>query len=275
VVTKPPVTPKPPVKVATVFGVSASGKNPVVLTAALTNKATRKPLTGQMVSLRVKWQGTSTWVALASLRTDSAGRVTHKVSTTRPGYYHFVFGGTAAAAASGTAAPLVAAVIPAPAKVKTYFTLDQSKGAPVTLTGTLIVNGTSTPIPNQPVFFKVMYAGSDKWVTLAKMTTDAKGQVSAQTSKTRTGRYAFTHEGSATTWQSSTAHRLVQVFPPDAPKGFFFHLVSEEDTLRAIADRYEVHRYELRWLNKLADGQEPKADTWLLVPTRETHEHWH
>jgi len=93
---------------ATAIMLSARGSSPVTISGALVNTATRRPVPGVTLSVRLRAKGSTLW-STTTVRptTDSRGRFTANVYPSRSSYLQVVYDGSSALGPAFSTTPLV------------------------------------------------------------------------------------------------------------------------------------------------------------------------
>jgi hypothetical protein len=187
------------VRMSTRMGASAAIGSTTTLTGVLANGVTRRAVpSGMPVTLRVRWNGSSTWSTVTTgLRTDSAGRVHHRFTTSRAGTFVFSHAGTAATAPSTSPSVLV--------RVPTKLSMSVRSGRPNTLTGRL-TSWAGTPLKATAVRLQYRYAGTGTWSTSpTTFRTSSSGVVTVRVQPRRAAYYRWVYAGSSTSYLPATS----------------------------------------------------------------------
>ena len=92
---------------ATAIMLTVTGSNPATIRGALVNTATRQPVAGARLAVRIRSQGSTLWsTTTARPITDSRGRFTASVTLFRSSYLQVVFDGSAALGPAYNTTPL-------------------------------------------------------------------------------------------------------------------------------------------------------------------------
>ena len=92
---------------ATAIMLTVTGSNPATISGALVNTATRQPVAGARLAVRIRSQGSTLWsTTTARPITDSRGRFTASVTLFRSSYLQVVFDGSAALGPAYNTTPL-------------------------------------------------------------------------------------------------------------------------------------------------------------------------
>jgi len=185
-------------------GVTASGTNPVTLTAALRDTVTGRPVAGATTTVQGAPYGSSTYTTSGSVVTDANGVATFKATAATAATYRFAFGGSSDLGASTSGTALV--------KVPTRTALVVKPGYPTTFSGSLANTVTGRALPTgTPVTLKVKWYGTSTWAPVTTLRTDAYGKVAWSWNAYRNGYFQLVYAGSPSTVSSASAAPLVRI----------------------------------------------------------------
>jgi aqualysin 1 len=186
--------------VATTTGLSApataSSGLPLTLTASLRNRHSLIGLPGRALTLFERKAGTTTWVAVATKKTDSAGKARFVHTPTRATDYQVRHAatGTSVASSSGIKTPLLSIVAPStlqlsgpPAPVV--------HGDPAVLTTRLVSNGLG--VASQALALQARPPGATTWTGITTRTTNPLGEASFNVSPDVHTEYRVVFAGTA------------------------------------------------------------------------------
>ncbi len=164
----------------------ASSGTPSVVSAVLTKATTGRPLAGANVELQTRSDSGQNWAtARTGLVTDSTGKVATQVGRVAAASYRFAYVDTDGGGSSVSSPVLVKAR----AKARAGWRGDRSVVAGV------MARLDGSPVSGATMKLQRRYAGSARWVTVAKATSTASGQVAARQKPRRTSYYRWVYRG--------------------------------------------------------------------------------
>jgi 5-hydroxyisourate hydrolase-like protein (transthyretin family) len=168
---------------------TVSGKDPAVISAVLTEQASGSPLAGAPVELQARSGTGGEWTtAVAGLVTRSDGRVSVERRRSAVASYRFAYAGTADGSSAASLSPEVLV------KARTISKAEWH-GHKHLVTGRLLtVDG--TPLRGVTVTLERRYAGSSRWVAVARATSDQDGRLRATQHPRHTAYFRWSYRGS-------------------------------------------------------------------------------
>lgn len=168
---------------------TATSKDPALLSAVLTDQGSGLPMAGVAVELQTRTGTGDDWrTAVTGLVTRSDGRVAVERRRTTAAWYRYAYAGDSAGehVSSVSGAILV--------KARATAEADWHARKHLVIGRLMTVDG--APLPGVTVTLERRYAGSSRWVRVARVTSDAAGRLAVKQRPSRTAYFRWSYRGS-------------------------------------------------------------------------------